>query len=73
MIMSEAKMKIVSIKKFKEWVSLNISQDSPLYQVAQRQHDELPLEDAVAQTEMICALIDASVSSKTLLKEGSTS
>ncbi|MDG6995703.1 MAG: hypothetical protein JRN52_07255 [Nitrososphaerota archaeon] len=71
--MSHAKTRIVNIKKFKEWVSSNLHRDSPLYQVVQREHDELPLEEAVAQTEMICALIDASVSSKTLLKRGSTS
>jgi hypothetical protein len=64
----EAKKK-VSIKKFKEWVSANLSADSPLYRVVQRERDELPLEEALAKTEIICSLIDTSVTSKTLLKQ----
>jgi hypothetical protein len=58
----------VTIKKFKEWVNMNLSVDSPLYQVMQREKDELTLEEAVAKTEMICTLIDTSVTSNTLAR-----
>lgn len=61
--------KIISIRKFKEWVAANLSPESPLYQVVQREKDELPLDEAVAKTDMICALIDTSVTSKTLVRK----
>jgi hypothetical protein len=51
---------MVSIRKFKDWVTSNLTPDNPLYQIAARQKDELSLEEAIAQTEMVCALIDAS-------------
>jgi len=60
----------VNLRKFKDWVTANLSPDNPLYQVTQREKDELPLEEAVAKTEIICALIDLSVTSKTLVKRG---
>jgi len=62
--------KKVSTRKFKEWVATNLTPDNPLYQVAQREKDELPLEEALAKSDMICALIDTSVTSKTLVKRG---
>lgn len=51
----------VSIRKFKEWVEVNLAPDSPLYQVMKKEKDELSLDEAVAKTDMICALIDASL------------
>lgn|SRR5487761_784588 len=70
-IMPESKMK-VNVKKFKEWVSANLSAHSPLSQVMQREKDELPIEEALAKTGMICALIDTSVNSETLLNRAKT-
>ena len=62
------KNRAINIRKFKAWVAANLSPESPLYQVVQREKDELPLDEAVAKTDMICALIDTSVTSKTLRK-----
>jgi len=39
--------------------------------VAQREKDELPLEEAIAKTDMICTLIDSSITPKQLLKRQS--
>jgi len=61
---------IINVRKFKEWVGKNLSPESALYQVIQREKDELPLDEAVAKTEMICALIDTSVTSTTLRRRG---
>jgi hypothetical protein len=61
----------VSTRKFKEWVSVNLSPNSPLSEVMRREKDELALDEAIAKTEMICALIDTSVTSEALLKRGS--
>jgi hypothetical protein len=49
----------VKLAKFKEWARRNIDPDSPLFQIIQKEKDELPLEEAVVKTEMICALIDS--------------
>jgi hypothetical protein len=65
--MQQAK-NMVSIRKFKEWVSAHLSTDSSLYHVIQREKDDLPMEEALAKTEMICALIDTSVTTENLLK-----
>ena len=61
---------IINVRKFKEWVGKNLSPESALYQVIQKERDELPLDEAVAKTEIICALIDTSVTSATLRKQG---
>ncbi|MGH2638822.1 MAG: hypothetical protein ACRDF4_06010, partial [Rhabdochlamydiaceae bacterium] len=50
----------VNLRKFKDWVFTNLTPESSLYQVAQREKDELPLEEAIAKTDMICVLIDTS-------------
>ena len=57
----------ISIRKFKEWVSANLSPDIPLYQVVQKEKDELPLDEAIVKSCVICALID-SLDSKSLKK-----
>jgi hypothetical protein len=62
--------KIVNLRKFKVWVTANLTPDNPLYQVVQKEKDELPFEEAVVKSGMICALIDTSVTSKTLVKQG---
>ena len=57
----------VKLTKFKEWARRNIQPDSPLYQIIQREKDELPLEEAVVKTDIVCALID-SIDSSSLKK-----
>lgn len=57
----------VRLAKFKEWARLNLHPDSFLLQVIQREKDELPLEEAIVKTEMVCALID-SIDSSSLKK-----
>ena len=64
-----SQLRTIKIRKFKEWVTQNLSHDSALYQVVQREKDELPLDEAVAKTDMICALIDTSLTSKSLMKK----
>ncbi|MDG6907197.1 MAG: hypothetical protein JRN20_15590 [Nitrososphaerota archaeon] len=59
----------INIRKFKDWVTQNFSPDSALYIVVQREKDELPLDEAVAKTDMICTLIDTSLTSKSLMKK----
>lgn len=68
-MMSQAQ-RIVSLRKFKDWVAATLTPDCPLYEVAQREKDELPLDEALAKSDMICALIDTTVTSNTLLKQG---
>ena len=57
----------VKLAKFKEWARSNLHPDSSLLQVIQREKDELPLEEAIVKTEMVCALID-SIDSSSLKK-----
>ncbi|MCL4519585.1 MAG: hypothetical protein M1587_10355 [Thaumarchaeota archaeon] len=66
---SNRKRTVVTVKlaKFKEWTRGNIQPDSPLYQIIQREKDELPLEEALVKTEIVCALID-SIDSTSLKK-----
>ncbi len=45
----------------------NLTPDCPVNQVMQKENDELTLEEAIAKTGMVCALIDASVDSKCLM------
>lgn len=52
-------MATFKLTKFKEWAKRSLCPDSPLLQVIQREKDELPLEEAVVKTEMVCALIDS--------------
>lgn len=59
----------INIKKFKQWVFCNLSEDNLLCQVMQREKDEMTLEEALAKTGIVLALIDSSVNSDTLKKE----
>jgi hypothetical protein len=61
------KKRTISIRKFKEWAAHNLAPDSALYQVMQREKDELSLEEAIVKSDVICALID-SIDSKSLKK-----
>lgn len=49
----------VRITRFKEWARQNLRPDSLLFQIIQKEKGELPLEEAIIKTEMICALIDS--------------
>ena len=51
--------KTVTTRKFKEWARRNLKPESLIFQIIQNEEDELPLEEAVVKTEMICALIDS--------------
>ena len=66
---SNRKRTVVTVKltKFKEWARRNIQPDSPLYQIIQREKDELPLEEAVVKSGIVGALID-SIDSSSLKK-----
>jgi len=57
----------VNIRKFKEWALYSLTPDCPVNRVMQKEKDELTLEEAIAKTEMVCALIDASIDSKCLM------
>ena len=59
MIAKSREAVIANIRKFKDWARENLSPDAPLVTVIQRENDELPVEEAVVKTEMICALIDS--------------
>ena len=60
--------KTVTTRKFKEWARHNLNAESLLFQIIQKENDELPLEEAIIKTEMICALID-SIDSASLKKD----
>ena len=66
---SNRKRTVVTVKlaKFKEWARCHLHPDSPLLQVIQREKDELPLDEAIVKTEIVCALID-SIDSSSLKK-----
>jgi rhamnogalacturonyl hydrolase YesR len=59
----------VNIRKFKQWVFHCLSEDSLLYQVMQKEKDEITLEEALAKSAIIVALIESAVNSGTLKKE----
>jgi hypothetical protein len=61
----------VNIRKFKQWVFGNLSEDSPLYLVMQKEEDDMTLEEAIAKSGIIVALIDSSVNFQTI-KRGKT-
>ena len=60
--------KTVTTRKFKEWARHILNPESLIFQIIQKEKDELPLEEAIVKTEMICALID-SIDSASLKKD----
>lgn len=59
----------INIRKFKEWVFCTVSEDSLLYQIIQKEKDDMTLEEALAKTGLIFALIDNSANFATLKKK----
>ena len=49
----------VTTRKFKEWARHNLRPESLLFQIIHKEKDELPLDEAIVKTEMICALVDS--------------